>query len=164
MKLYEIDRALVDVIESGYSVDDETGEILFEPSDLERLECDRTAKLEGCALYLKGLQAECDAMKAECERLQARLKTRQRKADRISQYILSSMLYMGDASLDTPRVELRTRKSKAVEVYDMEKLPWEFRRRKMVETPDKTAIKKAIAEGETVPGAALVEHVSLAMK
>lgn len=164
MKLYEIDRALVDVIESGYSVDEDTGEILFEPADLEQLELDRKEKLEGCALYAKGLQAEADAIKAECDKLQERLKAKQRKAARMQQYILSSMLYMGDSSLETARVELKTRKSAFVDVYDADKIPWEYRRRKVTETPDKAAIKAAIKAGEDVPGAIIAERVSLVMK
>lgn len=164
MELYKLDRAIADVIESGYSVDDDTGEIMFEPTDLERLEADRGAKLEACAIYAKNLQAEIEAFKAESERLQARLKARQRKLERMQQYVLSSMLYMGDTSFETPRVALRTRKSVFVDVYEPDKLPVEYMRHKVTASPDKAAIKADIQAGEVVPGAELVERISLAIK
>ena len=36
--LYEIDRAIEQVIETGFSWDEETGEVLFEEGDLEQLQ------------------------------------------------------------------------------------------------------------------------------
>lgn len=164
MKLYEIDRALLDVIESGYSVDMDTGEILFSPDDLDALEAERDAKLEACALYAKGLQAEADAIKAERDKLDKRLKSKQGKVDRLKSYITQSMLIHGDASLETARASLRIRRTKAVDVFDSEALPFEYQRRKVSVTADKIALKKALQAGERIPGAMMVERASLTIK
>lgn len=163
MKLYELDKALLDVIESGYSVDEETGEILFEPTDLERLEADRNEKLEGCAIYLKGLNAEIAAMQAEKTKLEGRIRSRQRKADRMANYIITSLMFMGESKFETARVELKTRKSKFVDVWDAKKIPLDYIVRKMTEAPDKKAIAAAIKAGEEVPGADMAERVSLTL-
>lgn len=164
MRLYEIDRALLDVIESGYSVDEETGEILFEPTDLVMLQADRREKLEACAIYAKSLQAEADAIKAERDKLDARLKAKNAKLERMRSYILSSMQLHDEKKLETARVDVRTRTSTLVDVYEPSKLPLEYVRRKVTETPDKTAIRKAIAGGEVVPGACMVQRTSIAIK
>ena len=163
MKLYELDKALLDVIESGYSVDEDTGEVLFEPTDLERLEADRSEKLEGCAIYLKGLNAEINAMQAEKTKLEARIRSRQRKADRMANYIVSSLMFMGESKFETARVALKTRKSRFVDIWDAKKIPLDYIVRKMTEAPDKKAIAAAIKAGETVPGADLAERVSLTL-
>lgn len=163
MKLYEIDKALVDVIETGYSVDEDTGEILFEPTDLEQLQVDREQKLEGCALYLKGLKADIEAMQAEKTKLEARIRSKQRKADRMANYIITSLMFMGQNKFETARVELRTRKSTFVDIWDAKKIPLDFIVRKMTEAPDKKAIAAAIKAGEEVPGADMAERVSLTL-
>lgn len=165
MKLYEISRAILDVIESGYSVDEDTGEILFEPADIEALEIERESKLEACALYVKCLQAEADAIKAERDRLDARMKSKQRKADSMKQYIQSCMLALNDMTFETARVDMRIRQSRFVEVAcDEESLPLEYQRRKVTVTADKTAIKKALQDGERIPGVRMAERDSLTIK
>ena len=164
MKLYEIDKALLDVIESGYSVDEETGEILFEPSDLEQLEAERNEKLEACAIYLKQLQADVAALEDEKKRLEARLKAKQRKADYMGQYVLTSLLWYAQSAFETPRVALSTRSSTRVDVYDADKLPESFVRVKITKAADKTAIGKVLRKGDSVPGAELVTVTNLVVK
>lgn len=164
MRLYEINATLLDVIERAYSVDEETGEILFDEADLEALDVERTKKLEGCACYLKDLQAQAAAIKAERDALSERLKSKQREAERMSAYILQSMQTFGDAKLETTRATMRARKSKAVEVYDMDALPDIYTTQKLSVQPNKVAIRKALADGHEVTGAGLVERVSLIVK
>lgn len=164
MKLYEIDKALLDVIESGYSVDEDTGEIYFSEDELEALITDRNYKLEGCALYVKSLDAESDAIKTEIERLQARLKAKQRKADHMRQYIMHSMQSFGDTRMETARADVRLRKSTYVDVFDADMLAPELVRTRVTTAPDKTAIKKRLQAGELVTGAVLAERTSITIK
>ena len=164
MKLYEIDKALYEVIESGYSVDDETGEILFSPDEFDALDGERTAKLEACALYVKNLQAEADAIKAERDALDERCKVKQRKAERMRAYILASMDIFGDKTIETARVDVRRRKSTFVDVFDASQLPADLVREKVTTSPDKTAIKARINAGQDVPGATLSQRESLIIK
>lgn len=58
-------------------------------------------------------------------------------------------------------VSLRIGTTQAVKVLDLEVLPEAFRRIKTTIDPDKVALKKALKDGETIPGAALEERQSV---
>lgn len=162
--LYQIDNAVLTVLEDGLVFDEETGEILFDPNNLDELEVERNAKLESVALFVKSLEAESAAMREEERKLAERRGRNERKAERLRKYISDSMQRFGDTKLETARVSLGFRRSESVEIVDQAALPVEFLKVKMTETPDKTAIKKAIKSGATVEGAALVENKNLQIK
>ena len=164
LSLYEIDKAVVTVLDDGLVFNEETGEIVFDADNLDALETERNAKLEGVALYIKSLEAEAEAMKAEEKALAERRAVREKKAERLRRYLADSTQALGDTKLETPRVSLSFRKSEAVVIEDQAALPVEYIKVKMTETPDKTAIKKAIKSGATVEGAALVENKNLQIK
>lgn len=56
------------------------------------------------------------------------------------------------------------RRSAAVTVFDEAALPAEYVAEKISKTPDKAAIKAAIKSGIEVPGAALVDNLSVQIK
>lgn len=164
LSLYEIDKAVVTVLDDGLVFNEETGEIVFDADNLDALETERNAKLEGVALYIKSLEAEADAIKAEEKALAERRAVREKKAERLRRYLSDSMQALGDTKLETARVALSFRKSESVVIEDQSALPVEFIKVKMTETPDKVAIKKAIKSGTEVAGAALVENKNLQIK
>lgn len=164
LSLYEIDKAVFTVLDDGLVVDEETGEIVFDADKLDALETKRNTKLEAVALYIKSLEAEAAAMKAEEKALAERRAVREKEAERLRRYLSDSMQALGDTKLETARVALSFRKSESVVIEDQAALPVEFLKVKMTETPDKTAIKKAIKSGATVEGAALVENKNLQIK
>lgn len=161
--LYEIDWRLWDVIQRGYALDEETGEF-WDDSAFEALEMDRRAKLEGCALFVKNLESDAEAIRAEEKRLAERRKVLENKAEHMRDYIARSMITFGDKKFETARVALSLRKSEAVALNDVLALPVEFVQ--VVETVkiDKAAIKKAIKAGQDVPGAALEVRQNLQVK
>ena len=149
--LYEIDSALRNCFEGAYTVDEDTGELLFRPEDIDRLQMMRRDKLEGCALFIKSLDAEAAAIKAEEAALKERRQAVERKAERMRGYVLASMT-SDPIEVDTPRCRVTVRKpSQIVVITDEAKLPRDMLRIKT--EPDKTAIKNAIKHGEDVPGA-----------
>lgn len=161
--LYQIDAAILQVIEAGFYVDEETGEI-FEPADLEALEADRNAKLESVACFIKNLEADAQALKVEAQALTERKAAKERKAERLREYLANSLQQAGQAKFETARCALSFRKSEAVEITDEAVLPEQFRTIKQTETINKAAIKKAIKGGEQVQGAALVSRQNLQIK
>lgn len=163
MRLYELDSTIAQVIERGFTFDEETGEVLFDESDLDALEAERAEKLEACACYTKSVEAEAAAIKAEIDALKERLDAKNRKAERMRDYMARSMLASGETKFETARCALSFRKSEAVELTG-DALPAEFVKVKTTETVDKTAIKKAIKAGKTVAGAVLVERKNLQVK
>lgn len=163
-KLYEIDHAVLEVLDNGFSVDEETGEILWDDENFDSLIKDRNAKLEATGLYIKDCEAEASKIKAEEKALAERRKVHERKAERLKAYILSSMETMGDKKFETPRVAINLRKTTSVIVEDMGKLPEDFIKIKTDLSPDKVAIKKAIKSGQEVIGARIEEYNSVGIK
>ena len=162
--LYDIDSAIVDVIESGFSFDEETGEVFFTADDLERLEGMRADKLDGIAVYLKNINAEVAALKAEEKALAERRKQKEAKAERLKSYVASSMIAAGERKFETLHGAYSLRKSSAVVIEDENAIPAPFKKYDFVCKTDKTAIKKAIAAGEQVPGAHIEQRENIALK
>lgn len=164
--LYELSEDFVHVMDGGTIIDDETGEVLFEPGDLESLGLEFNEKLESVALFVKNEQSDVDAIKAEEWTLAARRKVKEKRIERLREYMLKCMDATGTSKLDTPRVALSTRKSKRVEVTDETALrqcaPFVFKAQP--DKLDKTLLRKIINEGAEVAGAELVENVTLQIK
>lgn len=161
MNLYQITSDLLKVINGGMVVEDETGEILFEPSDLEALEGEYLDKLEACALWVKNEQAEIEAIKAEERNLAERRKAKEKRIESMRRYILQSMEDTDTAKLETPKVSLSTRKSQRVIVDDESAIPAEYLR--VAQIVDKAALKRALRM-EDVAGAHIEECVNLQLK
>lgn len=153
MTLYEIDKAILDLLENGFNgtLDEETGEIIDDGKSLEELQMERTEKIEAIALYIKSLDSLAEEIKKEEDALKERRQKREAKAERLREYLAASMT---EDKFESARVAISFRKSKAV-IVDEEKLDKAyFKETVTVKTaPDKTAIKKAIEAGETVTGA-----------
>ncbi|MBR7085678.1 MAG: siphovirus Gp157 family protein, partial [Oscillospiraceae bacterium] len=71
--LYEIESAIYDCVDS------ETGEVIDEEK-LNALMMERSAKLEGVALWIKNLESDAAAIRAERDNLDKRMKSTENKA------------------------------------------------------------------------------------
>ena len=162
--LYELDQAVLTVLDNGLIFDEETGEILWDEDNFNQLEVERNDKLEAVALYVKSLDADAAAIKAEEKKLADRRSIKERKAERLRSYLTFSMQTFGDTKIETPRVALSFRKSESVEITDASYLPRVFCKIEEKITPDKKAIKQALKAGETINGAELVTRQNLQIK
>jgi hypothetical protein len=157
--LFDIESGILELLERGFNdaCVNEDGEIDFELAQqfLEQLEGEREEKLESIALYVKELYHEADAIAQEELKLKKRRQAKEKKAERLEEYLKSSLLGFGDKKFETPRVVLSFRTSKAVVVTDETKLDKKYMKAKVVVTVDKTAIKDALDKGEVVEGAAI---------
>ena len=160
MKLYEISDTLRRVIEGATVLDDETGELL-DIDNMNELQCSFDDKLEGCAVVVKELKAEAEALKAEAGRLNARAKSAENRADGLKRYMLRQMQAVGQNSLKTSKVEVKTSSSKFVEITSDKDIPDCFQTFSTIIKPDKTAIMKALKAGDEVPGAKIGIRESL---
>ena len=169
MTLYEIDKIIADILENGFSVkvDEETGEVLEDHTaqDLDALQMERTEKLENVALYIKNLESLAEAIKAEENALKARREAREARANKLREYLTSSMTAAGEAGLETGKVCISFTKSSAV-IVDEEKLDKTYLKETVSVTykPDKLAIKKAIKCGQQVAGAYIEERKKVQIK
>ena len=162
--LYEIDRAIESIIETGFSWDEETGEVLFEEKDLDGLQVAFEEKLEACGIWMKNQKALAAAIREEEKVLAERRKAIERKMERMDGYVLRHIAKIPKARIETPKVAMSTRKSQKVIVDNESLLPSKFVREVTSIKPDKVAIGKALKAGETVDGAFLENSVSLQLK
>ena len=95
----------------------------------------------------------------EIKRLQAMKSQNANVIDRLKNNLLQAVkLY--DA-FEVGLTKFGTRKSKAVEVEDVNSLPSEFKTIKITESANKAEIKRAIERGEAVAGCEIVEKLNL---
>ena len=164
MTLYEIDRAIQDILDGGIAYDAETGEVIFDDTDLKQLQADLETKLENIGLYIKNLRAESDAIKAEEEALKKRRDRKTKAADHYAEYVKAYLIEDGRPRYETPRVSMTIRKSEAVDIDPMAKLPNEYIDLKYDVRPDKAALKKAIKGGQTIEGVRLIPRENIIIK
>lgn len=167
--LYEINQELIEFLENGFNlacVDMETGEIDEQKAAeyLEALQIEWTEKVENIALYIKNLDAEAEAIKEEEKSLKARREAKEKKAERLREYLKTSMLTSNKQKFETAKVALSFRASKSVIIDDMENLDKSYITEKVTYSADKTAIKKAIESGWTVEGARIEVNQNLQIR
>lgn len=152
MKLYEIDEAL------QACFDEETGELL-NPEEFEALAEAREDKIESICLWVKELTAEAAALKAEKQAFEARQRAAERKAKSLKDYIAH---ILNGQKFKTTKCAVSFRATSSVNIIDPLAVPAEFFEVDI--KPDKMAIKKALAAGQEVAGAELVEGLSCTIK
>lgn len=157
MTLYEIDKAIYDLLENGFTVDEETGEVIGGSDELEQLQIERDQKLESVALYIKSVESLIAGIKAEEESLAKRRKKKEYKVDRLKKYLIDSIIGNGDDSFESTKVSVTFRKSDGVEITDADALDKKYWREKTTikREPDKKLIKDDIKSGVAVNGAHL---------
>lgn len=89
MNLFEINKAISDVIEKGFYEDEETGEILFEVDDLDDLKIAFDEKIDGISGYIKNLDSLNDGIKKEIDNLSKR-KKKKREENQIVKRLLTN--------------------------------------------------------------------------
>ena len=163
MRLFEIVDGVQHILELG--TDRETGEISnFTLKRLDELELTLDEKLTNTALYLKGVEAERDAVAKAAKELSARALIHTRQADRLRKYLADNMERVGHEGLSDPRVKLSWRTSTAV-VCDEDArffLPVELLAVKT--SPDKKAIGDLLKAGTEVAGCRLETRKNLQVK
>ena len=161
MTLYEIDKMITDL------ADPETGEITdFEA--LDNLQMARDQKIENIACYYKNLVSDAEAIKAEKDALTERQKAAENKAARLKEYL--SYALRGE-KFSTPQCPVTFRKTTSVNVDNPSAaIEWaemnghkECVRYKAPEI-SKSELGKVLKTGQEVPGAALVEGLSVGVK
>lgn len=158
--LYEINADLEALLSQ---IDEETGEVLFDPEALDALMMERTEKLEGIALAVKNISAEASAIKAEEDSLKKRRQALDKKKDGLMKYLSAAL---DGEKFETAKVAIGYRRSVSAKVVDEEAF-WANPAEAFVRTKREAnieAIKAALKDGGIIPGAALVENVTMNIK
>lgn len=162
MNIYEIDASLMAL------VDPETGEIA-DWEAFEQLQMARDAKIENVACWYKNLIAEANAIKDEENRLKERRQTVERQAENKLQYLRD---HLAGQNFKTSRCAITFRKTPtSVQMDDPESVIHWAETNGHFDCLKYTApeiSKKGIADllksGVVVPGAQLVQGVSMGVK
>lgn len=162
MSIYEIDNAILSLFDS------ESGEMAEDAiQQFEELQMEREQKVENIALYIKDLNARAKAIKEEESALKERRAAAENKIKRLES--LLSYALQG-SKFETPRVAVTFRKSIKTNIDDVERCMSYLKefapdaiRYKEPEI-SKDAVKKLIKAGTAVPGAELVESVTVGVK
>lgn len=168
MKLYELTKE-VQNLEDLYlmAIDEETGEVK-DTEILEQLENELNNQLSekgaGIIKVLRNSESMIEALKNEEDRLKKIRKTMENKKENFKKYILTNMLRAGIKKIETELGSMTLRNSDAIEVFDEALIDEKFINIKIEKKADKTAIKKAIKDGEEIQGARLINNVSLIVK
>lgn len=147
------------------AIEEQGGEITEEQEQaLAITEEQFAAKAVDYGHVLINIDATIEAVKNETERLAKLKKSLESAKKRVQGALVGAMVQLDHPTVETPTMRLSLRHTTAVEIDDLEQLPWQYKTTKVEVAADKTAIKKAIQGGEDVPGAHLVENVSLQIK
>lgn len=121
-------------------------------------------KAENYGLVIKNLEGQALMIDEEIKRLQERSKSIKSNCKRVQDYLLGTMLDTGKMKFTTSHFTFSTRKSEAVVVEAEELIPAEYIKEKLTTSVDKTALKKAIKQGEVIEGARLEKRTNLTMR
>jgi len=155
--LFDIKNEYLDIINQ---VEEMEGEITPELSEqLAINEEQLQTKSIGYVAVIRQREALNELVSNEIKRLQAIKKRNDTLIDNLENRLLDAVKTFG--SFESGLTKFGTRKSESIEVEDVNLLPTEFKTIKVTETADKTALKKAIKEGQEIKGVVLVEHSNL---
>ena len=171
MKLYEIDLEIMRIADQ-IEFDPETGEILGDADDLfnqiNALQMQKKSILVWLAKLVLNLRAEKDAIKSEEARLKARRERLEKKEDRLMKVLDREC---AGEKTDLEVATFSYRKTSHVDVSDAAKAVRWLKRNKhfdcfRIKEPEvaKAEVKKLINSGVKVPGCAVVDDRSCALK
>ncbi len=169
MKLYELteeERKLNDLFLAA--IDEETGEIK-DSEVLDELEAEfKTALINKSAGIIKAIREQEEKINGtenEIKRLQNLKAGRTKALERFKEYIKFNLKNMDIKKIETTLGTISLRSNPpSTDIYDESALPKKFLKEKVTYTANKTDIKKALQNGEEVPGARLVVNTNLNIK
>lgn len=124
-------------------------------------------KAANVVMVARSLEALAGAIKAEEEAMAARRKALEKRAGWLREYVLMNMQACGMQKIEAPQFRIAVRANpEGVDVFDVAQVPAQFLKAPEPPLPviDKTAIKRALQEGQDVPGARLVRGHRLEVK
>ena len=155
--LFDIKNEYLDIINQ---VEEMEGEITPELSEqLAINEEQLQTKSISYVAVIRQREALNELVSNEIKRLQAIKKRNDMLIYNLENRLLDAVKTFGN--FESGLTKFGTRKSESIEVEDVNLLPTEFKTIKVTETADKTALKKAIKEGQVIKGVKLKENMNL---
>lgn len=162
LNLFQIQQNLLELESRIYENDGEVSE-----SDailLDIAQSDLESKGRSYGFLIKKIDADVLAIDNEIARLQALKKPRINLQSRLKENISNAMIDFAVDKIESATMKMNFRKSKSVQIDDLEKLDQSFIVTKVTKQADKKAIKEAIESGKEVKGAYIEEKFNLQIK
>ncbi len=128
--------------------------------EIDKLEIDKTQKLEGCCAHVKHIRAEIEMIAGEIVRLKGRMEKAQKEEARFLDYL--RMCLPLEQTFKSALHTISWRKSQSAEPVDMSQIPEEYLH--MTWQPNKAKALKEMREGGVIPGFELVNRNNLVIK
>lgn len=163
MNLFEINQHLRAIVNNGFSADLETGELLFDESQLNDLENTKAEKFLAIGKMIKEKEAFAKNIKEQEKSMAERRKFIENEVIRLKDWALSNM--EEKEKFEDAQIKVSYSKgSESVEIEDLEKLDPKYLVEKHIHTADKIALKEALKSGEFIEGVTLKRKPSLRLK
>ena len=152
-RLFDIDADIAKAYEKY--VDEETGVISDELyKELDSLEKERDAKIEGVGLLLKETNAFLKAAKEEKASLDRKIKSAEAEVESLKNYLFHAC---NGEKFKTEKVNIYYSKSHPIEIAEDAQIPMEYMT--IAEpVPNKTALKAALESGKEIKGVTIGEN------
>ena len=158
-------KKFYNMLENGEYIDYETGEIIDDVAQaLALTEQNLQVKAQDYGFVITSLGEEIAKYKNAISVFTERMKALEKTQERLKNTLSDTMQSLGIVEIKGDFIKLSFRKSESVEIYNESDLPEKFVIEKVTRTPDKTAIKTAIKNGEKVDGAEIVVKQNLQIK
>ena len=164
MNLYEINKAYQDVLENGFSFDEETGEILFDKESLDLLDDEFKSKVDNIVSYIKNQEVLKSGIKEEMKSLNDRAKTIDKRIEYLKGYITDAMNIRELSKLETPRNKISFRLSHSVDVKDESLIDTHYFTEKVERKLDKKTLLADLKKGLKVDGVELLKKQNIQIK
>lgn len=159
LSLYHIDQKLLEVINSA----DENG--CIDETQFEELQVVKKDKQIGICQYVRQAELGIQMIEVEVKRLQELKKKVEKRNDWLAQYLKSSMEKDNIQSLDFGIISAKIKNNPpGVVIENEDSISSDFIITKEVKTIDKTKIKEALKNGQTVVGAHLEQKTRIEIK
>ena len=171
MKLYEINEQITNIIDNMTLVEDEQLYDIMKNS-IEQLELEEGEKIDNVLSYIKNLESETKAIKEEISKLNERAKSKEKKAERLKEFIFDYMRYTNKDKFESVRNVAKIVKTPArVIINDTKKFIFECEKSGLDHlleykepAPSKTRIAEYLKEGYELDGARLESGTKLRIK
>lgn len=170
-----ISKAIYEIVENGFVVDEETGEVYFTADDLDALEATLDEKLESIMNIINKYNGLSEAGKQRKKDIEENcIKYYEKRAENLKKYLSTIMEMNNVEKKEYPDGRLSFRKSKSVEISDedalmnfMENHPEYSKtcvKEEIKRSVVKAGLKDLISDGVKIPGASITENKNLIIK
>jgi len=146
--------------------DEETGEVVDNSEAInqlfEEMNMKLSEKLDNSQRYIIECNSKEEALKKEAKRLTDKANAIKNRGLRVKELMLAAIKATGETKLKSEYYSFSIKHTKSVAVNDVDDLPRQYV--KLTRTPNKTEIKKALENGEEVPGCYIAENETLGVR